>query len=247
MCLKDESEMPKDLDGALVINEADLDNRTVAIKMEGTDESQAGGQRRCIHWVCVLRNCYYAECQAQGQTEEVAHLATLEVMAQDGDVQASPEGCRQFCNDSDQGMCITLCAPSGIEKSSAGPTPPPQPRNTCEMICMDKMCFLVCLPPHASANIERRSSHSASANIEKRSPLLYCILRCVADMCWVLCSPHSASVNVEKRSHYSVSANVEKRSPIGCIRRCVADMCWLLCSPHSASAKREVEDDVANN
>lgn len=187
MCLAANAELPEDLNGALVIDEADLNNGTVAIEMVGIDQSQAGEQRHCVHWVCVFRNCYYVACHKGGQGEETAHLATLEVMAENRDNQTTPEGCQELCND-DTDMCITLCAPSGVEEHSTGLTP----RIDCQSRCMGQFCFEVCYAPYLSAdNVEKSEDE---ADLTRRN----CQKVCWDGQCWAVCyPPYAADDGVE--------------------------------------------------
>ncbi|CAO2656436.1 Nn.00g052390.m01.CDS01 [Neocucurbitaria sp. VM-36] len=186
-CPGTNAELPEDLNGTLVIGDADLINGTVAIKIDSLDESLAGEQRRCIHWVCVFRNCYYAPCKQGAQADEIAQLATLETMAGDRDNQTEPEDCRKVCND-DADMCITLCAPTDVDMRSAGLAP----RINCEQRCMGKTCWTVCYPPYTSTeDVEKRE---AEANLTRR----WCREDCWAQMCWFVCYlPYGGNDGVE--------------------------------------------------
>lgn len=214
-CSSEVPEVSKDINDALIIDEEGLQNGTVSIKIENLDEQSQ--EPRCIHWVCVFRNCSYVPCKDKASTEAVAYLATLKMLAEQGNDQNSPEGCREVCKDSPDGaMCIKLCAPSDVGKRSVSLVT----RGRCQRHCMGKTCWTVCYPPYgADSDVDEQAVRVSSDACKKLCD------ETDRDRCIMICPPPDLHADeVEKR-------NVDLAPRGQCQRHCLGTTCWAVCYP----------------
>ncbi|KAH7401369.1 hypothetical protein BKA66DRAFT_436517 [Pyrenochaeta sp. MPI-SDFR-AT-0127] len=229
-CFNKSSEMPNDLDGALVLEEASLNSGTVSIKIENSDASSKDPQ--CIQWVCVFGKCDYVKCKDNVGAEAVAHLASLEMLVEKENAQTLPEGCRKVCKENtDRKECFELCAPADTEKRSVNLTA----RGRCQRHCLGKTCWTVCYPPFGAED----SSEKHTVELASRGQ---CQRHCWGKTCWVVCYPPF-------RADDSIDRRAVQTSSDSCDNFCNENdpqlaMCVILCAPPALLVDEVEERDV---
>ncbi|KAJ4365924.1 hypothetical protein N0V83_008546 [Neocucurbitaria cava] len=244
-------QMTKDLNNTLVIDEATLNNGTVAITIDNKLDDgtqQAGGQRKCVHWVCVFRNCFRTHCDVSGNGsddgpgggDETAYLASMAPVGGAEKVKdpvPAPNGCSKVCNE-DAEVCVTVCAPASPEKT------------VCQQRCTGDTCWTVCTAAAAATDGGVEKAKDDPDIITFRQCRVDCIV--MANICYTFCyAPfYDSAAGVVKRTvtQQLGGAGTQKLGSRYCQEKCTesGDGCWTVCYPpffaiEPAAERRGVE------